>query len=53
MHPRLRLWLVGTIGVALGVAVAFGIADESYLRVRLVALVLLWVLAEWVNGALP
>lgn len=53
MHPRLRLWLVGTIGVVLGVAVAFGIADESYLLFRLVALVLLWVLAEWVNGALP
>ncbi|MEO6875266.1 MAG: O-antigen ligase family protein [Opitutaceae bacterium] len=53
MHPRLRLWIVGTVGAVLGIAVAFGIADESYLLVRLVALIVLWVIAEWINGALP
>lgn len=53
MHPRLRLWLVGTLGAVLAVTVAFGIADESYLLVRLVALVILWLIAEWIHGPLP
>lgn len=53
MHPRLRLWLVGVVGAVLAVAVAFGIADESYLLVRLLALVVLWLVAEWVHGPLP
>lgn len=49
----MRLWLVGTVGAVLAVAVAFGIADESYLLVRLLALVILWLVAEWVRGPLP
>ena len=53
MNPRLRLWLVGTIGALLAVSVAFGIADESYLLVRLLALVVLWLIAEWIHGPLP
>ena len=49
----MRLWLVGTVAVVIAIAVAFGIADESYLLVRLLALVVLWLMAEWVHGPLP
>ena len=53
MHPRLRLWLVGTLGAALAVAAAFGIAQESYFLTRVLALVVLWLVAEWAHGPLP
>jgi hypothetical protein len=53
MHPRLRFWLVGTLGAALAVAAAFGIAQESYFLTRVLALVTLWLVAEWAHGPLP
>jgi len=53
MHPRLRLWLVGALGAALGLTVATGIAQESYFVTRVLALAILWIVAEWINGARP
>ncbi len=39
MHPRLRLWLIGTLGAILAVMIAFGITGESYLLASLTTVV--------------
>lgn len=53
MSPRLRLWLIGTLAVGLSVAVAFGVADESYGLGSLIAVIIVWLVAEWIRGPLP
>ena len=53
MNPRLRFWLACALGVGLGLIVAFGIAEESYLVAGLLAVVIAWLVAEWIHGPLP
>ena len=53
MHQRLRFWLIAVLGVALGVTVVLGIAQERYFVTRVLALAIFWVLAGWINGARP
>ncbi len=53
MHPRLRLWLIGTLGAVLAVMIAFGITGESYLLASLTMVVVLWLILEWAHGPLP
>ena len=53
MHPRLRLWLVGSLGAILAVAVSFGLAQESYTIAGLSIVAVAWLFLEWLGGPRP
>ena len=46
MNPRLRLWLIGGLAAFLGMATAFGIADQAYGLAVILAGSILWLIAE-------
>ena len=53
MDPRLRFWLIVSLGTLLGVATAFGIAEESYALAVVTAGGVFWLVAEWRGGPRP
>jgi hypothetical protein len=53
MNPRLRLWLIGALGAALGLIIAFDLANQHYFTASLVAVGILWLVCEWAGGPLP
>lgn len=53
MNPQLRLWLACALAVTLGVVVAFGVAQESYAFAASLALLVLWLVGEWLRGPHP
>ncbi len=53
MHPRLRLWLVGTLGALAAVLMGIGLANESLFLSILAVGVLFWAILEWAGGPLP
>ena len=53
MHPRLRFWLIVTLGVLVGGVVSFELAQESYAFAALIGVLSAWLLLEWVGGPRP
>jgi len=53
MNPRLRLWLAGALGAVLGVALGFGLANQSYALAAAVLFLVLWIIAERYSPAWP
>ena len=53
MHPRLRFWLVVALGACTGVAMSFGIAQETYALAGLLLVVIGWLGLEWLGGPRP
>lgn len=53
MHPRLRFWLIVSLGIAASVAAAYQLANESTALATLLALGIAWLVLEWAGGARP
>jgi O-antigen ligase len=53
VHPRLRFWLITTLGACAGVVAAYQLAHESFAFAAVLVGALLWLILEWRGGPWP